>query len=210
MLHNGRPKRLFESKLRLTIAAAKRVLDVGTSRRFAKELSPYEGWFEGIEYIAAGFNPDLGHGKYNCDCHQDVEAMTFPDGYFDAVICLEVLEHVADPFRAARELQRVCRPGGRLFVTVPFLTGYHGKGGGSQSHDAYPDYWRFTHEGLGRLFSGLKDMEVLPLDGPLEFRVKAMKGDALLRLPLARWLLDRLDKPRPGKTTTRHLMIGSR
>jgi predicted SAM-dependent methyltransferase len=49
------------------------------------------------------------------------------DGQVDAVICLEVLEHVGYPFRAAGELVRVLRPGGRLLLTVPFLTSYHGK-----------------------------------------------------------------------------------
>ena len=45
---------------------------------------------------------------------------TFWDGAFDAVVSLDVLEHVPD-FRAAlREFARVLRPGGRLVLTVPF------------------------------------------------------------------------------------------
>jgi len=47
---------------------------------------------------------------------------TFGDGAFDAVISLDVLEHVPD-FRAAlREFARVLRPGGWLVLTVPFYT----------------------------------------------------------------------------------------
>lgn len=45
---------------------------------------------------------------------------TFADAAFDAVVSLDVLEHVPD-FRAGlREFARVLRPGGRLVLTVPF------------------------------------------------------------------------------------------
>jgi SAM-dependent methyltransferase len=43
---------------------------------------------------------------------QDVHALTFPDGTFDVVHAHQVLQHVADPVRALREMARVARPGG--------------------------------------------------------------------------------------------------
>ena len=43
---------------------------------------------------------------------QDVQALTFPDGSFDVVHAHQVLQHVADPVRALREMARVVRPGG--------------------------------------------------------------------------------------------------
>jgi SAM-dependent methyltransferase len=43
---------------------------------------------------------------------QDVQALTFPDGSFDVVHAHQVLQHVADPVRALREMARVARPGG--------------------------------------------------------------------------------------------------
>ena len=49
----------------------------------------------------------------------DTQRLPFPDGAFDRVLCSEVLEHVAHPGRAARELARVLRPGGVLAVSVP-------------------------------------------------------------------------------------------
>ncbi|MFE9257012.1 class I SAM-dependent methyltransferase [Streptomyces sp. NPDC006879] len=42
----------------------------------------------------------------------DVHALSFPDSAFDIVHAHQVLQHVADPVRALREMRRVCRPGG--------------------------------------------------------------------------------------------------
>ena len=42
----------------------------------------------------------------------DVHALDFPDATFDVVHAHQVLQHVADPVQALREMRRVCRPGG--------------------------------------------------------------------------------------------------
>jgi SAM-dependent methyltransferase len=42
----------------------------------------------------------------------DVHKLDFPDDTFDVVHAHQVLQHVADPVRALREMRRVCRPGG--------------------------------------------------------------------------------------------------
>jgi SAM-dependent methyltransferase len=42
----------------------------------------------------------------------DVTALTFPDASFDVVHAHQVLQHLADPVAALREMRRVCRPGG--------------------------------------------------------------------------------------------------
>ncbi len=42
----------------------------------------------------------------------DVHSLDFPDDTFDVVHAHQVLQHVADPVGALREMRRVCRPGG--------------------------------------------------------------------------------------------------
>ncbi len=70
------------------------------------------------------------------------ESLPFADGSFDGALSLSVLEHVRDPFRCAEELARVVRPGGELYVSVPFLAPYHG----------YPHhYYNMTLQGLENL-----------------------------------------------------------
>jgi len=65
---------------------------------------------------------------------------------FGTIFCLSVLEHCAEPFRMAESLTRLFVPGGNVVISVPFAWRFHG----------YPsDYWRFTHEGVKRLFPQL-------------------------------------------------------
>ena len=208
MLTPGQALQKFEFRLRRLLNAANDILDIGTSRRFAKELLSYENLFHKKNYIAAGYHPLFNYGVYNCNCHQDIQCMTFDDASFDAVICLEVLEHVRDPFQAVKEIKRVMRGGGLLLLTVPFLAQYHGKSGASHSHEEYPDYWRFTHQGLQLLFDNFQELEVLPLDGPIEFRLKQLYLTRWINFRPIRYLIDKLDRPRLGKSTTRHLVFG--
>jgi SAM-dependent methyltransferase len=48
----------------------------------------------------------------------DLEAIEEPDSFYDIVLCREGLMLVPDPERAAREIDRVLRPGGRLAISV--------------------------------------------------------------------------------------------
>ncbi len=59
----------------------------------------------------------------------DVEAepLPFPDDSFDIVLFNEVLEHLRiDPVGALREVRRVLRPNGRLFLSTPNLLSLRG------------------------------------------------------------------------------------
>ncbi len=49
------------------------------------------------------------------------DRLPFPDGAFDLVAVVDMLEHVPDETAFARELARVTRPGGRLVVNTPQL-----------------------------------------------------------------------------------------
>ena len=54
----------------------------------------------------------------------DVHALDFPDDAFDVVHAHQVLQHVADPVRALREMRRVCRPGGVIAVRDSDYAGF--------------------------------------------------------------------------------------
>jgi SAM-dependent methyltransferase len=61
----------------------------------------------------------------NTDLLADVHALPFSDGAFSAVVALNAFEHYRNPFQAAREIARVLRPGGTLFVHTAFLQPLH-------------------------------------------------------------------------------------
>ncbi len=51
--------------------------------------------------------------------HDDILHSTFPDGYFDLILCSEVLEHIVDSQRALTEMHRVLAPSGLLIMSTP-------------------------------------------------------------------------------------------
>jgi len=78
------------------------------------------------------------------------ERLPFADASFDAVLSLNVLEHVKDPFGAALELMRVMKPGAEIMAVAPFLQPLHG----------YPHhYYNMTAQGLANLFEPLVEKQ---------------------------------------------------
>ncbi len=55
----------------------------------------------------------------------DAHRLPFKDGSLDGVISTALLEHVEHPETILAEMRRVIRPGGLVYVEVPFLQGYH-------------------------------------------------------------------------------------
>jgi len=83
--------------------------------------------------------------------------LPFADETFDLVVCTSVLEHVVDERSAVREILRVTRFGGRLWVEVPFIYHFHVSG----SLDIH-DFRRWTVEGVKRLLPGCRILEIGP------------------------------------------------
>ena len=116
------------------------VLDLGAG------LRPFAGLLPGRS-IALDYRP-----RPDVDLVGDAHHLPFRDGSIDAIVCTEVFEHLIDPPGAAREIERVLKPGGKLVLTTRFCFPLHDRPG---------DHWRFTPYTLARLFAPL-DPVVVP------------------------------------------------
>jgi SAM-dependent methyltransferase len=113
------------------------VLDVGCADRWIERHCA-----EGARYIGLDY-PATGAQLYSAipDLFADAACLPLADACMDALVCLEVLEHVRDPQGALREFSRVLKPGGALLLSMPFMY---------PVHDAPHDYQRLTEHGLRR------------------------------------------------------------
>ncbi len=133
--------RVAREKIR---SASPRALDIGCN------TSPYKDWLEAFGFSVQTMDLDLSRGA---DLAGTVEATGLADASFDLVICTQVLEHCSKPWLAAPEFFRILAPGGCLIASVPHVWFYH----------PHPDdNWRFTPEGLSRLFgeSGFESLSL--------------------------------------------------
>jgi SAM-dependent methyltransferase len=55
--------------------------------------------------------------------YEDLTCLSFRDGEFTSIICMEILEHIPDYRAALRQMARVLEPGGRAYLTFPWLGG---------------------------------------------------------------------------------------
>ncbi len=88
-----------------------RVLHIAPEACFINRFEQQHG--EG--YVTADLESPLARVK------MDIHEMPFADNSFDVVLCNHVLEHVQDDLQAAREINRVLKPGGFSILQVPFF-----------------------------------------------------------------------------------------
>jgi SAM-dependent methyltransferase len=115
-----------------------------------KEGSKYEAYFPEADFRTL----DLGE---NADPrHTQADLMALPDAFpqFDLVLAMSVIEHIDRPWLAAPHIASVVRPGGYLYIAMPFFYPVH-------EGPYYGDHWRCTPSAMGFLFP---DLEVVRFD----------------------------------------------
>ena len=120
-------------------------LDVGGGRDAAHD----DAWGQGARRIRIDISP-----LHRPDVLADAAWLPVSDRSVDAIVLVEVLEHVSDPRRLLAEAARTLRPGGVVIGSVPFVFPIHG-----DPHD----YFRYTADGLRSLLQGFDIVRVLPI-----------------------------------------------
>ena len=82
----------------------------------------------------------------------DITKLDYPDGSFDAVVAANIIHLLDEPYRALAELDRVCKPGGRLIIptymnrtdrgTTNSVSGAIGKAGADFKREFTPETYR--------------------------------------------------------------------
>lgn len=107
-----------------------RILDVGAGPGLYKPLfahCQYEAQdFAQYEGNKSGLMKDSDYWFYGkLDYISDITAIPVPDSSFDAILCTEVLEHVPEPILALKEMSRILKSGGVMYLSAPLASGLH-------------------------------------------------------------------------------------
>lgn len=114
------------------------VLDVGAGS------AQYKGLFEHCEYLTTEWDGCVSGRIHEVDLIGPPEALPCADATRDAVLLTHRLDRAPDPGAVLREAARVLRPGGNVFLTVPFVR---------QLAEPPSDLWRLTPASLERLLA---------------------------------------------------------
>lgn len=127
-----------------------RVLDIGAGQSPWRVFLDSSVRYQGVDIQSAD---QFGMSEQQDVLYYDGAILPFPDGTFDAAICIEVLEHAGDPRLLLSEAFRVLKPGATFALTVPWS---------ARAHHIPFDFHRFTRYQLNAMFSeaGFVELEI--------------------------------------------------
>ena len=122
-----------------SLPAGTSVLDAGAGQ------CQYRPMFTRQKYTAV--DACVGDAAWNfsqIDIQAFLDRLPIKSSTFDQAILMNVLEHVPNPEEVLKELGRVPRPGGELYIAVPFS---------GREHQIPYDFYRYTRYGLEYLLT---------------------------------------------------------
>lgn len=129
------------------------ILDAGAGESVYKKL------FAHCNYKAIDLAIGESRWNYaNLDYIGPLHEMPIENDTFDAVLCTQVLEHLEWPRESVKEMYRVLKPDGKLFMTVPMA---------HPEHQTPYDFFRYTSYGLESIckHAGFHDIKIAPFGG---------------------------------------------
>jgi phosphatidylethanolamine/phosphatidyl-N-methylethanolamine N-methyltransferase len=117
VLHRGR----ITAIERMALGPGESVLEVGVGTGINLPIYPSSCRVTGVDLsakmLARARRRIVSEGLRNCHVQEmNAEALAYRDDAFDVVYAPYVISVVSDPVKVAREMFRVCKPGGRVVV----------------------------------------------------------------------------------------------
>ncbi len=119
----------IESTLK-KIPDGNRILDAGAGELAQKKYCEHLIYVsqDFAQYAGVGDGKGLQKDKWDTsklDIISDITNIPEPDESFDAIMCIEVFEHLPEPISAIKEFSRLIKPKGFLILTAPFCSLTH-------------------------------------------------------------------------------------
>ena len=147
------PDLLIEEKISYFADRCSKILDVGQSARDHATL------FKPLQRVTTDINQKTSSP---IDIVDDICApVRLVENSYDGIVCLSVLEHVYDPFSAAKNLYNLLQPESYLFLHLPFIYRYHADQGLE-----FADCYRFSRDGIAWLLKDFSEVTLYPVRGP--------------------------------------------
>tara|TARA_Y100001970_G_scaffold133745_1_gene164777 strand:- start:403 stop:1077 length:675 start_codon:yes stop_codon:yes gene_type:complete len=155
-------KKDFRDQILVSIQQNDDVLDIGMSMR-DKYSKIKSNSLETLDVNDYNEYPDI-----ICDICDNIDGL---ENKYDKIICIAVLEHVYNPFKAVENLNIMLKEKGTLFGFVPYLYQYH-----APMDLKFQDYFRFSKDAVSFLFKDFNHLEIFPVRGRISAPLSVLFG----------------------------------
>jgi len=107
-----------------------RILEIGPKNEKKERIISESNIIESVDIVSD--NDTTYVADLTCDNN-------IPKNHFDVIYCLEVLEHTYEPWEMLKQMYKLLKPNGHLYISVPFQFRIHGP---------LPDCYRISEYGL--------------------------------------------------------------
>jgi len=156
------------------IPANGRILDAGAGELQFKKFCSH------LNYVSQDFGKYDGKGdgkslqtqtwdQSRIDIICDITNIPELDNSFDAIMCIEVFEHLPNPIAAVKEFSRLLKPLGKLILTAPFCSLTH-----FSPYHFYSGFNRYWYEKILEQF-GFKIIEIKENGNYFEYMAQELR-----------------------------------
>lgn len=163
---------LEETLKQLPVGA--RILDAGAGELAQKKFCSHLDYVsqDFAQYDGSGDGKGFQTGKWDSsklDIVSDITSIPEPDSSFDAIMCVEVFEHLPNPIAAIEEFARLLKNNGLIIITAPFCSLTH-----FAPYHFYSGFNRYFYETHLSSY-GFKDINLVANGNYFEFLAQELR-----------------------------------